>query len=116
MEIRALQIDLARQKENLSYVFSYVDLAVQGGYNTLFLYLENTVRTKSFQFFSETDTYSEDEIKQIIAYATSKGLDVVPALETLGHLEKFFAYEELIPFAEKDEFEVIGTINSITFK
>ena len=106
MEIRALQIDLARQKENLPYVFSYIDLAVEGGYNTLFLYLENAVRTKKTQFFDVEKTYSEDEIKQIINYGISKGLDVVPALETLGHLEKFFAYEELIPLAEKDEFEV----------
>lgn len=106
MEIRALQIDLARQKENLPYVFSYIDLAEQGGYNTLVLYLENAVRTKSFQFFSEKDTYSQEEIIKIIDYATSKGIDVVPALETLGHLEKFFAYDELIPLAEKDEFEV----------
>ena len=106
MEIRALQIDLARQKENLPYVFSYIDLAVEGGYNTLFLYLENAVRTKNTQFFDVDKTYSVDEIKQIINYGISKGIDVVPALETLGHLEKFFAYEELIPLAEKDEFEV----------
>ena len=106
MEIRALQIDLARQKENLPYVFSYIDLAVEGGYNTLFLYLENAVRTKSTPYFDVNKSYSEDEIKQIISYATDKGLDVVPALETLGHLEKFFAYEQLIPLAEKDEFEV----------
>lgn len=106
MEIRALQIDLARQKENLDFIFSYIDFAKKYEYNTIFLYLENAVRTSTTSFFSEDDTYSKEEIKKIINYAKSKNIDVVPALETLGHLEKFFRYEELIPLAEKDEYEV----------
>ncbi len=106
MEIRALQIDLARQKENLEFIYSYVDFAVKYEYNTIFLYLENAVRTKNTAFFSQDDTYSEEEIKSIVSYAKKKGVQVIPALETLGHLEKFFRYEELIPLAEKDEFEM----------
>ena len=106
MKIRALQIDLARQKENLEFVYSYIDFASKYEYNTIFLYLENAVRTKDTSFFSEDDTYSEEEIKSIVNYAKQKNIDVVPALETLGHLEKFFRYEELIPLAEKNEFDV----------
>lgn len=102
LKIRALQIDLARQKENLPYIFSYIDFAKENGYNMLFLYLENAIRTKSTSFFNEDDTYSEEEILQIVEYGTSKNIDVIPALETLGHLEKFLAYPELAHLGEKD--------------
>ena len=106
MEIKALQIDLARQKENLPFIFSYISFAKRCGYNTIVLYLENVVRTQETSFFSKDDTYSKEEISQIVKYANDLGLDVIPALETLGHLEKFFRYEELVHLAEKNEFEM----------
>ena len=94
LKLNVLQIDLARQKENLPYIFSYIDFASENGYNALLMYLENAVRTKSTSFFNEDDTYSEEEILQIIEYAEKKKIEVIPALETLDHLEKFMAYPE----------------------
>ena len=102
MKIRALQIDLARQKENLPFIFSYIDFAKKYEYNTVFLYLENAVRTENTLFFDKEDTYSEAEIREIVSYATERGIEIIPALETLGHLEKFFEYPALLPLAEKD--------------
>lgn len=102
MELRALQIDLARQKENLSFIFSYMDFAKKYEYNTIILYLENAIRTEDTYFFDVEETYSVAEIKEIVSYANQRGLDVIPALETLGHLEKFFEYPQLLPLAEKD--------------
>ena len=107
VKINALQIDLARQKENLDYIYSYIDLAAKSGYNTLFIYLENAIRTKSTSFFNHEDTYSEEEILSIVEYADSKGIDVIPALETLGHLEKFLAYPQFAHLGEKD-YKTIG--------
>ena len=46
MKMYALQIDLARQKETIDYVKTYVDKAKKYGYNTIFLYLETCVRTE----------------------------------------------------------------------
>ena len=97
---RILQIDLARQKETVSYVKSYADFAAAHGYNALMLYLENAVRTPSTPFFSEEETYSEEEISEIVSYCGQKGIEVIPALENLGHLEKFFLYPELAPLSE----------------
>lgn len=105
MEIKAIQIDLARQKENLPFIFSYMDFAKKYEYNTVVLYLENAVRTEDTCFFNEEETYSIAEIKKIVAYAQSQGLDIIPAFETLGHLEKFFEYEQLRPLSEQGAIE-----------
>ena len=57
MGLICLQIDLARQKERVDFVKSYIDFAVQNGYNSVLLYLENVVRTPSTEYFDKEDTY-----------------------------------------------------------
>ncbi|MBE5739246.1 MAG: hypothetical protein E7349_00140 [Clostridiales bacterium] len=103
MDIVCLQIDLARQKENISFIKSYVDFAALNGYNALLVYLENVVRTDDTQYFAKETTYSQDEIKEIVAYAELKGIEVIPAFENLGHLEKFFAYPALENLSECED-------------
>lgn len=100
LQLKCLQIDLARQKERVEFVKSYADFAAKYGYNALVLYLENAVRTPSTPFFREEETYSAEEISEIVRYAEGLGLDVIPALENLGHLEKFFLYPELEELSE----------------
>ena len=103
MKLICLQIDLARQKERVDYVKSYMDFAVENGYNSVLLYLENVVRTPSTEYFDKEDTYSMEEMAEIIAYGTAKGLDVIPAFENLGHLEKFFEYPEWESLSECED-------------
>lgn len=100
MQIVCLQLDLARQKENLPFIKSYIDFAAENGYNSLLLYLENNVRTQSTLYFDADESYSEAEIREIVAYAETKGIDVIPAFENLGHLERFFRYPAFAELAE----------------
>lgn len=103
MKLICLQLDLARQKESVSFIKSYVDYAVENGYNTLVLYLENAVRTNSVPFFNTEESYSPEEMQDIIAYAENKGLDVIPAFENLGHLERFFVYPQIEKLSECED-------------
>lgn len=100
MQLRILQIDLARQKENIEYVKSYFDFAVANGYNAILVYLENAVRTPDTEYFSKEETYSLTEMKEIVSYGVSIGLDVIPAFENLAHLEKFFEYQQFQKYSE----------------
>lgn len=100
LKLRCLQLDLARQKETVEFVKAYADFAARNGYNALILYLENAVRTEDTAFFDEDETYSAEEIREIVSYAEGLGLEVIPALENLDHLEKFFCYPQLEAFSE----------------
>ena len=100
MELICLQIDLARQKESVEYIKSYIDFAKECGYNALIVYLENSIRTEDTAFFKEEESYSPEEISLLVAYAEERGIDVIPAFENLGHLEKFMQYP---PFADISE-------------
>lgn len=93
LEIIAFSIDLARQKERVEFVKNQMKFCRANGYNTVLLYLEAGVRTSVTAFFDEASSYSLDEIADIVNYGESIGIDVVPAFETLAHMEKFFCLQ-----------------------
>ena len=103
LEIIAFSIDLARQKERVDFVKNQMKFCRANGYNTILLYLEASVRTSVTAFFDKASSYSLDEIAEIVNYGESIGLDVVPAFETLAHMEKFFVYDNLADLAEFDD-------------
>lgn len=99
-KIRAIQLDLARQMETLEFIKQFVDFIAEHHFNTLVLYLEARIKTDSFPFPSEKEAYTKDEIREIVAYCTKKGIDVIPVIGTLGHAELFLQYEEMEKLAE----------------
>ena len=108
LQLRCLQIDLARQKESVDYVKNYVNFAKAHGYNAVLCYLENAVRTDDTPYFSHDDTYSKEEILEMVAHAEAVGVMLIPAFENLGHLEKFFAYPQLEHLSECENAQVEG--------
>lgn len=108
LDIVALQIDLARQVESVQYIKDYIDFAKENGYNTVFLYLEATVKVDCVPFFNEDESYTPDEIREIVAYGNERGIDIIPALENLAHMENFFRHEELASLSECEDAAVDG--------
>ncbi len=100
LEIIAFFIDLARQKERVEFVKEQMRFCKQNGYNTVILYLEASVRTSVTPFFDEESSYSLSELAEMVNYGESAGLDIIPAFETLSHMEKFFVYDELACLSE----------------
>jgi len=95
MELVMLQLDLARQKETVAFVKEYIDFAKANGYNAVLLYLEARIKVECTPFFYDDETYTPDEIREIVAYGNEKGIDIIPALENLAHVEHFLRYKEL---------------------
>src|SRR4051794_23813813 len=78
--IRAVQLDLARQKETIETIRQFMHFAAEWGYNTILLYLEGIVRTSSFDAHPHDAGYSTQEMSQIVAAASEVNLDVVPCV------------------------------------
>ena len=94
------QLDLARQLETVDYVKSFVDFISAHGYNTLVLYMEGRIRTRSFPFMGKGESYSLDEAREIVDYADKKKIEVVPVVAALGHAKQFLKHPELEQLAE----------------
>lgn len=101
--LRAVQLDLGRQMETPDFIRQFIDFAGRFGYNAVLLYLEARIRTKSFPYPPRDQSYSPDEIRDLVAHAARGGLDLIPCVSTLGHVENFLQYPPLRPFSEMRE-------------
>lgn len=99
----AVQLDLARQMETLDTIRHFIDFAKQFGFNAVALYLEGRVRTKTFPWPATAESYTPEQMREIVAYAAQRQIDVIPIVSTLGHAELFLRHEPLKPLAELRE-------------
>lgn len=74
-------------------VKQYVDLLVKMGYDTLMLYTEDTYEVENQPLFGYMrGRYSVDEMKEMVEYADSKGVEMIPCIQTLAHLPRIFQW------------------------
>ena len=92
--LKIVQLDLARQMETPSFISNYIDRVASLGYDTIHFYVEGRIATKSFSL-PKGESYSEDEIRGLVAHAAEKGMLSVPCVGLLGHANLFFKYPGL---------------------
>ena len=93
---RAVMIDLARDWHELRVLYEYVDMCCFYKVRYLHLHFTDdqsyTLPSKAFPALStEGRHYTEDEIKGLIAYAKSRGVQIVPEIDVPGHTTSFSA-------------------------
>lgn len=65
----------------------FIDIISKMGYNVLQIYTEDTYRLDDEPYFGyQRGAYTAEELKKINAYALSKGVELVPCIQTLAHL------------------------------
>ncbi|MBE6380757.1 MAG: hypothetical protein E7047_07495 [Lentisphaerae bacterium] len=115
--IRWAQLDVARQMESIEFIEKFIVLLSECGYNGILLYLEDRIKTASYQLPEANEVYTVDEIKHIVSFAGEYGMEVVPCVATLGHAERFLRHKELEYMAELqgDMIGRFGGKNKLTF-
>lgn len=98
--LRLAQLDLARQMETTQYIRDFIDFAARCGYNGIMLYLEDRIRTASYPYPSLEESYSEEQVRELVEYGSLKGIELFPCVATLGHAERFLRHPELQHLAE----------------
>ncbi len=77
----------------------FVDYISSFGYNMLQLYTEDTYEVEGEPYFGYLrGGYTKAEIQEIDAYCKEKGVELVPCIQTLAHLQtifKFFEYRKV---------------------
>ncbi|MGN1040222.1 MAG: family 20 glycosylhydrolase, partial [Candidatus Fimimonas sp.] len=65
------------------------------GYNYLGMYMETTYAVESEPYFGyKTGKYSKQELQEIVAYGQSFCVEIIPFIQTLGHLAQLFKWGE----------------------
>lgn len=80
-----------RPDELKKYMKTLADL----GYNMVQLYTEDTYEIKEEPYFGYMrGRYTTEELRDIVAYAATIGVEVIPCIQTLAHLECIFNWYE----------------------
>ncbi len=65
----------------------YLPLLKKMGYNCVFLYSEDTYYVENEPYFGYMrGRYSEEDMRELDAYATSIGVEIIPCIQALAHL------------------------------
>ena len=80
---------------NKAFLKKWIDILADCGYNELQLYTEDTFQVKNEPYFGYLrGGFSVADIKEIDAYCQSKGIELVPCIEVLAHLERIFRWQD----------------------
>ena len=75
-------------------VKTFASLIRKMGYNMLQLYTEDTYEVENEPYFGYMrGRYTQDELKDIVSYCESIGVEVIPCIQTLAHLAQIFRWK-----------------------
>lgn len=79
------------------------------GYNSVQLYTEDTYEIESEPYFGYLrGRYTKDEIKDIDAYCNSIGVELIPCIQTLAHLNQIFRWSKYAPVNDTTDILLVG--------
>lgn len=77
----------------VSSVKKYIDYMVAHGMNMLMLYTEDVYEVEGYPYFGyQRGRYTLKELQEIDNYADALGVEVIPCIQTFGHMEQFLRY------------------------
>ena len=91
-----IMLDCSRNAvRNTNHIKQIIRNLALMGYNQLQLYTEDTYEVENEPYFGYMrGRYTATELKQIDEYAKGFGIEVVPCIQTLAHLNQIFRWDE----------------------
>lgn len=90
-------------------VKKYLDYTAALGMNMLMLYTEDTYEVEGYPFFGyQRGRYTLKELQDIDDYAYSLGIEVIPCIQTFGHMEQYLRYPFNSDIADNDKVLLVG--------
>ena len=97
-------------------VKKYLDYMALFGMNMLMLYTEDTYEIEGYPLFGyQRGRYTIDELRAIDDYAFSLGIEVIPCIQTFGHLGQFLKYAQYRCMAENERVLLHGDERTYKF-
>ncbi len=74
------------------------------GLNAAMLYTEDTYEVPGYPYFGYMrGAYTAEEIQKLDDYADTLGIELIPCIQTLGHLASALKWEKMAPYADTKE-------------
>ena len=100
-----VMIDCSRNAvPNVAGLEKFMDLISKMGYNFIMLYTEDTYEVEGEPFFGyKRGRFTADELKTLDEYARSRGMELIPCIQTLAHLKTILRWDEYRPIFDIDD-------------
>ncbi|MBT9143322.1 MAG: hypothetical protein DDT29_01722 [Dehalococcoidia bacterium] len=97
-----IMIDCSRNAVmTVDHMKKYLEKIAFLGYNMVMLYTEDTYQIKDEPFFGYMrGAYTEEELRGLDQFASRLGIEMIPCIQTLGHLEQILKWPAF--WAQKD--------------
>ena len=93
----------------VSQVKKMMDYMCAMGYNTVMLYIEDTYEVDNQPYFGYLrGRYSLKELKEIDSYANEKGMEFIPCIQTLAHLNALMHWPQYIDMRDCEDILCAG--------
>lgn len=90
-------------------VKKWMDIISALGYNMLMLYTEDTYEIKGQPYFGYgRGRYSASELKELDSYAKSKGIELIPCIQTLAHLNQIVRWPTYAEHIDQRDILLVG--------
>lgn len=116
-ETCGMMFDLSRSAVyKVETVQTLLNYMASMGLNRILLYTEDTYEMEKYPDFGYLrGAYSEKEIKTIVDYADAFGIEVVPCIQTLGHMASALRWPSLNRFGENKHVLFTGEDETYAF-
>ena len=101
IEVRSLfqrfgtMLNCSNKPLNVGFIKNFIRKSALMGYNYLELYTETTYEIKSEPYFGyKKGRYSQEEFKELVDYGKKFNVELVPCIQTLGHMQELFKWNE----------------------
>ena len=79
------------------------------GYNMIQLYTEDTYEVPGEPYFGYLrGRYSQEELKDMVSYCNSIGVEVIPCVQTLAHLQAIFHWKPYCEIRDIEDILLVG--------
>jgi len=88
----------------------FIDVIAAMGYDQLQLYTEDTYEVDGEPLFGHfRGRYTQKELMEIDEYAAERGVELVPCIQTLAHLNAIFRWGEYAKVKDVDDILLVGS-------
>ncbi|MBE7014049.1 MAG: beta-N-acetylhexosaminidase [Ruminococcaceae bacterium] len=97
-------------------VKEYIDILASLGFDSMMLYMEDTFELPGYEYFGyRRGRYTLEELKEIDDYGFMMGVEIVPSIQTLGHLEQYLRWREADAIKENSKVLLCGEEKTYKF-
>ncbi len=95
---------------NIEYTKNLIIKLALMGYDRVMLYTEDTYEVEGFPYFGYLrGRYTKEELKEIDDFAYNLGVEMVPCIQTLAHLNAIFRWQDFQKFRDNGDILLCGS-------